>query len=290
MHLLQAGAAKSGNLWLYKIIEQIFDRAGISQKSFVQNQPIYDIARDWPLSYPEQVDIDMLDIREQKCYWRISTIFQMPIEDLSEYISRSSHVWTHSRICDRSLSAYPKFDKVVYIVRDPRDRAISEAKFAFSDYMQRFDPPKEPSFEAYIESNLEAMMNRWRWHVYDHIRYAEDLNVHVVFYERLLEQFEEELERLLDYLEIELTQQEKDAIAGAVSFSSMKKESPKHLRKGKSGDWETHFSPDQKKRAHDIIEPLISYTHYDQALPEIPGYVNKRFLEEKLDEIGSVFY
>lgn len=286
MHLLQAGAAKSGNLWLYKIIEQIFERAGVPQKSFVQHQPIYQIAKDWPLSYPEQAGIDMLEIRDRQCYWRISTVFEMPIENLQEYISSSSHVWSHSRICDRSFKVYPMFDRIVYIVRDPRDRAVSEAKFAFSEYMQRFDPCSASTFEEYLDQNLELMMNRWRWHVYDHLKYAADLNIHVMFYERLLNRFNEELERLLDYLQVGLSEKDKEAIAQAVSFSSMKQENPKHLRKGKSGNWKDYFSSKQKRRTHSIIEPLVSYLNYGKGSPSIPDYLDKAFLNEKIDEIG----
>lgn len=287
MHLLQGGAAKSGNLWLYKIIEQIFRRSGIDRISFVQSQSIYPIAQNWPLSYPEQADIDMLDIVSEQCYWRISTVFRMPIEDIEGYISRSNHVWTHSRICDRSLDVYPLFDKIVYIVRDPRDRAISESKFAFSDYMQRFSPCAEETFEEYLENNLEQMMSRWRWHVYDHLKYAEELDIHVVFYERLLHEFQEELDKLLNYLGVELSLRDREEIARNVDFSSMKRENPEHLRKGETGEWEKHFSNSQTKRAHSIIEPLVSHLGYNSGLPGLHNHLDKEFLRENLDEVGQ---
>lgn len=287
MHLLQAGAAKSGNLWLYKIIEQIFKKAGVQKRSYVRRQAVYDLARTWPLSYPEQASIDMLEIRNRWCYWRISTIFRMPIEDLREYINQTSHVWTHSRICERSLQVYPLFDKVVYIMRDPRDRAVSEAKFAFSDYMQRFDPCRAPDFETYLEENLESMMNRWRWHVYDHLRYARELNIHVVFYERLLQEFQEELSRLLNYLELELNDREQEEIEQAVTFSSMKQKNPGHLRKGRSGDWDTSFTEGQAKRARQIIDPLADYLHYHDGCPRLPDELDQKLLQENLEEIGA---
>lgn len=288
MHLLQVGSAKSGNLWLYKILEQIFLRAGIKRKSFVQQQPVYSLAKEWPLSYTGQAGIDMLDIQNEQCYWRISTIFRMPVDQVEEYVSNSSHVWTHSRFCRNSKKVYPLFDKVVYVLRDPFDRAVSEAKFAFSTYMQRFSPPSESSFEAYLEHHLEDVMNRWRWHVYDHLRFAEELNIHFVFYERLLRDFRSELNRLLDYLDLHLSVADKLAVASAVHFSSMKKQHPRHLRKGTSGNREKHFSADQIERANALIQPLASYLNYHSpALPYIPDYLDRSFLEKHLHEIGS---
>lgn len=288
IHLLQGGAAKSGNLWLYKIIEHIFSHGGIEQNSFVQDQSIYPVAKTWPLSYPGQVDIDMLDIENEQCYWRISTIFRMPVESIEEYISATSHAWTHSRICNRSQEVYPLFDKVVYIIRDPRDRAVSEAKFAFSDYMQRFSPCAENSFSEYLDNNLEEMMSRWRWHVYDHIKFAEQLGIHIVFYERLLHDFEQEFEKLLDYLEIDLSEKDKRDIAQKVTFSSMEEEHPDHLRKGTAGDWKNHFSDQQHERALSIIHPLVSYLNYDSnSLPILPDYVDSDFLSKNLNAVSA---
>lgn len=287
MHVLQIGAAKSGNFWLYNILEQIFDRAGMPRKSFVRSRPIYSVAKDWPLSYPEQVDIDMLDIQNNQCYWRISTIFRMPVTDIETYVSKTDHVWTHSRICEKSFEVYPLFDKRVYTIRDPRDRAVSEAKFAFSDYMQRFSPCEESGFGEYLDNNLEAMMNRWRWHVYDHLKYAEDLNIHIVFYERLLHDFHNELERLLEYLQVNLSDKEQQAIARKVSFSTMKENSPAHLRKGKAGGWKTHLSDAQKRRSRAIVDPLITYLGYDGGLPAIPDHLDKQFLTNNLPEVGG---
>lgn len=288
MHVLQSGAAKSGNLWLYRIIEQIFLRAGIDRKSFIKNQPIYSVAQKWPLNYPEQVDIDMLDIVSEQCYWRISTIFRMPVEDIEEYVNSTSHVWTHSRICDKSPEIYPLFDKVVYIIRDPRDRAVSEAKFAFSEYMQRYSPCSETSFEEYLDNNLEKMMSRWRWHVYDHIKFAENLNIHIVFYEQLLHNFDQELENLLSYLETNLSEQDKNEIAQKVSFTSMKQNSPNHLRKGKAGGWRNHFSDDQESRALSVLEPMLSYLNYNgNSLPKLPDYIDQKFLHDNLNAVAS---
>ena len=124
MRILQAGRAKSGNFWLYTIIKTIVTKAGHDWSGYVQTQPIYEIARHWELSYRDQAAIDVLDIERYRCYYRISSIFRMPIDDIDEYLSKCTLVWTHSSFCEQSAEVLPKFDKVVYVVRDPRDAAI----------------------------------------------------------------------------------------------------------------------------------------------------------------------
>lgn len=292
MRILQAGAAKSGNFWLYKIIDNIYTAAGIQKRSYVQNQPVYEGAKQWKLSYPEQASIDMLDIENTKCYWRISSVVRNPIEDEDEYINSTSHVWTHSRICDRSFTVYPKFDKVVYIVRDPRDRVLSETKFAFSDYMQQYFPSEENSPEDYLQNNFIKSMDRWRWHVYDHLRYAKDLNIHFVFYERLLKDFDQEFARLLNYLELDLTDTIRRRIKEDVDFSQMRKKNGNHLKQRHYGSWENVLTVEQKRLAEDINGHLLHLLQYPNGkftpnlLPQMPKGISKTFMESHLNSIG----
>ena len=296
MKILQSGAAKSGNFWLYKIIDNSMRVSGIEKKSYVKNHPIYELAKNWELSYPEQASIDMLDIENRKCFWRISSIFRKPIEDVDEYINGTSHVWTHSLICDRSHIIYPKFDKVVYIIRDPRDRMLSEAKFAFSDYMQHYFPCDENTPEEYLEKNFIKSMNRWRWHVYDHLRFAKKLNIHIVFYERLLNDFDSEFERLLDYVELKLTEEDKIWVKEQVQFKNMKKQNKKHLNKKHYGSWEKVLSPQQKKLAEEVNEQLLKILNYPNGqfipglLPNSPKELSREYMENNLEAIGKNYY
>ncbi|MGK7392769.1 MAG: sulfotransferase domain-containing protein [Candidatus Cyclobacteriaceae bacterium M2_1C_046] len=296
MKILQAGAAKSGNFWLYKIIDNIFKAKEISKKSFVRDHPIYELAKDWKLSYPEQSSIDMLDIENRKCFWRISSIFRKPIENIDDYIAGTSHVWTHSLICDRSPEIYKKFDKVVYIIRDPRDRILSEAKFAFSDYMQQYFPCEEKSPEEYLEKNFVKSMNRWRWHVYDHLRFAKELDIHVVFYERLLKDFDAEFDRLLNYLDISMDERKKQWVNEQVQFNTMKKENARHLNKKHYGTWDKVLNEKDKEIAEEINEQLLKMMKYPNGrfieglLPELPSNLSKEYMEGHLMDIGKKYY
>lgn len=140
MTLLQIGLPKSGNFWLYKILKEILTRTNQFKPSFIQQQAIYEIAKTWNLNYPEQAEIDVIDITDLQTSYRISSIFKMPIEDLNQYTSQTNHVWTHSPICEASEAVFSHFSKKTCIIRDPRDRAVSAANYYCSPYMLKFFP------------------------------------------------------------------------------------------------------------------------------------------------------
>lgn len=292
MTILQAGASKSGNFWLYKILQSIAKHGGLEQRSFVQNQPVYELAKRWDLSYKEQKNIDVLDIEINKCFYRISSIFRMPIEDIDNYIHQCSHVWTHSTFCERSWVVLPKFDKVVYIIRDPRDRAVSASRFAFTPYMKKYYPHGEPEQDSFLAHRLGSMMVDWMQHVGGYLKHKNDLQIHFVFYERLLHSFDTELVSLLQYLGIELDEKTIDYIKHEVDFASMKGENPLHVRKGRAGQWVQMFTDAQKRRAARIAGPMLKQLSYptgsrmSNSLPCVPAQLSNRYIEKAIRRAG----
>ena len=281
MKLIQIGEAKSGNYWLYTILNNILTQGSLEQKSFIKAQSIYKIAKAWELSYDNQADIDVLDIGADGCFYRISSIFRMPIEDISEYISQTSHVWSHSPSHRESKNILKQFDKIVYIIRDPRDRAISAAKFRFTPYGLKFYSPAEPDPESWLENRFERLINRWVEHVGGYLEHANEQNIHVIFYERLLHSFDQEFSALLDYLELDLKAKAVEEIKQKVRFSSMHALNPGHVRKGKSGYWEDSLTDKQKRITVRFAAPMLKYLGYPlynlngkNNFPKIPQRIN----------------
>lgn len=262
MKILQGGAPKCGNLWLYQIIQQVLERSGQPASSFIQRQPIYELAKAWDLNYPSQASIDVLDITDLQYSYRISSIFRMPVESIKDYVAQTDHVWTHSPVCKRSGELFSLFDKKVYIVRDPRDRAISASKYYTSDYMRKYYPQEETDPKRYLEKHFDALLLEWVWHVYDHLRYSRGHHIHIAFYEGFLLDFQQELGRLLDYLEVRLSEQEREELQQAMSFATMKSKNPKHLKKGQSGYWMDQLTEKQAEQADIIAGPLIRFLGY----------------------------
>ncbi len=262
LKLLQIGAPKSGNYWLYNIIQYLFQLKGIEPKSFIQNQPVYMDAQKWDLSNSRQAGIDMIDIQNGKCYYRISSVIREPIDDLSEYVRQSNHVWTHSEVCDNIEPVLRSFNKLIYIYRDPRDMAISASRFAFTPYMQNYYPHEETSFESYLENNLAKIIHDWMWHITDYLLLKEDFPIHFIAFENLLDKFEPTMQRLCEFLEIDLNREERTKLMELVSFHQMKKKDPDHVKKGKRMQWVNVLDDNQKEFVIESAGGLLSLLNY----------------------------
>ncbi|WMJ74599.1 sulfotransferase domain-containing protein [Cytophagaceae bacterium ABcell3] len=264
MKILQGGVPKCGNFWLWQIIQQILKLSDHDHTSYIEKQPIYNLARTWDLNFPEQARIDVIDITDLQVSHRISSIYRMPIENMPQYLAQTNHVWTHSPICKRSADVFKHFNKKVYIIRDPRDRAISASKYYTSLYMLKYFPQEEKDPQSFLNKNLEKLMHEWVWHVWDHLRMSKTHNIHFLFFEGLKTNFQQELQGLLDYLEIDLTKNQKLFIEDAVSFSTLKKQNPKHLKTGKFGYWKEHLNDTQLSTTLKIVNPLLNFLGYPE--------------------------
>lgn len=284
MKIIQGGAPKCGNFWLYQIIEQILNRTGKDTTSFIEQHPISDLAKTWDLNYPSQASIDVIDITDLQTSYRISSIFKKPLENMQQYVSKTNHVWTHSPICNRSEEVFSHFDKIVYIIRDPRDRAISAAKYYCSDYMLKYFPQEEKNPEKFLNKNFDNLMREWVWHVFDYLRLSQKLNIKITFFEGFLFDFNKELLELLDYLELYLNENEQEELKSAVSFNKLKKENPKHLRKGKAGSWTEVLTNEQKEKSQIITGPLLNFLGYnsEEKQPEFNNSVDFEDLKQAI--------
>jgi len=262
MKILQSGAPKCGNFWLYQIIQKTLQRTDQPSTSYIEQHPIYQLAKTWDLNFPDQAKIDVLEITDLQLSYRISSVFQMPILDLPDYLSKTNHIWTHSPVCKRSGEIFRQMDKIVYIIRDPRDRAISAAKYYCSDYMLKYFPQEERDPSRYLFKNFDRLMNEWVWHVWDHLRLSKKYNIHITFYENWLDDFQNELKYLLDYFGLSLNEKQKAILEDELSFDTLKERNPNHLRKGISGDWLDVLTEEQVARAETLAGPLMDYLNY----------------------------
>ena len=283
MHIIQIGLPKSGNFWLRTILTNILQLANQENRSFIQSQPIYDIAKTWDLSVRGQIAIDFLDITPNALFYRIGNIFRYPVDDIDDYINRCSLVWTHSQFSPKVLDILPKFDKAVYILRDPRDVAISWANFVFSPYMRRYYPflitgDTEPS--SYLNNHLQEIITDWVNHVGGYLAAQGELSIHWLFYENLLTSFDAEIEELLAFLEIELDSNARTALKNQVDFTTMKKDNPNHLRKGSVKQWVNILSEEQQNVVLKIAKPVLEELNYplntqEEKLPKLPVDFNQ---------------
>ncbi len=279
MHTLKIGIPKSGNFWLHTILHNIIDYSDLKYESFIANQPIYEVAKNLEMNlFKGQININFLDITKNAVFYRIGNMFRYPIDDIDDYINSSTLVWTHAQMSDNVLNTIKKFDKLIYIIRDPRDILISWSNFVFSPYMQRYYPfliVDQTNPETYLNKNMTTIVSDWMNHVGGYLKHQKDLNIHFVFYERLVHNFDRELEKILEYLEIELDAKARGEIKEKVSFNNMKKDSPNHIRKGKLGQWVDLLNDAQKEEVLEMATPLLKLLNYPlnsqiDTLPEFP--------------------
>ncbi|WPP52627.1 sulfotransferase domain-containing protein [Catalinimonas niigatensis] len=287
MHILQAGVAKSGNYWLYTLLQCIIKEANIKNKSYIKTEPIYPIAKNWNLSTKNQVDENVMDITNTGCFYRISSIYRRKIINVEDYVNQNTLVWTHSPFCSESKTVFPVFDKRVYIIRDVRDVMISMSKFMFTPYMQTHYPTEFDSADKFLENNVIRQAKSWANHVTSYLKYKDHYDVHIIFYERLLKEFDEELKKLLDYLNINLSQQQMNSISQEVSFDQMSKQNPSHVRKGGLYGWKKHLSSSQNISILNCIKPVLCALNYP------PNFSDEDYLplvnEKKIESLTPNF-
>lgn len=276
MVFLQAGVPKSGNLWLYKIVQGALARAGIERRAFIVHQPIYGAHRGDSASFEGEAEIDFLEIEPDGAYLRFQTVHRRPIFDVEAYVRACSHVWTHSAICARSFEVLPLFDKVIYVVRDPRDVAVSLAEFAFTPHVQRTYPPAESDPRHYLAEHLDPLLRHWVRHVGGYLGNRSRLGIHFVFYERLLHAFDAEASGLFEFLGLPRDAQTLERIRRDTAFSAMHKRDPSHLRSGKSGHYRRVLTDEQCAHADRIAGKMLRLLRYpahadDDELPGLPS-------------------
>jgi aryl sulfotransferase len=267
--IIQIGYPKSGSYWLYKILSEIKAVAGIKHRSFIKEDPIYPLAKEWDLVSKEQADIDMIDVLYQGCFYRISSRYRNRIENLDQYVKKTNHVWTHSNFCSKSPEVFKHFDKVIYIIRDPRDIAVATAKYAFSPYMKKHFPTWHQDIEEYLEKELPGICKSWTNHVMEYLECG--VKIHFLFYERLLFDFDNELNSLLEYLQLDLSTSKTAEIKNHVAFNNLLGSNPEQ-QKPKLYGWKNRLSGWQKSRCLDNAKPLLHFLNYplkveDENLP-----------------------
>ena len=237
--ILQSGIAKSGNFWLYKILQALLDHAGVPPRSYIQSHPIHEEAKTWELSYPEQASVDVLDVTSKGFVTRISSRFEEAIEDLDAYLAATRHVWSHAPY--RPLASGKLFEQVepvVYIVRDPRDVMLSQADFHFTPYFQKHFPTPYKTREEYLEARIGEFPKHWAAHVRGYMEAARRHKVHFVFYERLLADFDSEVAELNRLLGFDaLDDKALAALRSALSLNALKRGREGHVNKGERGRW-----------------------------------------------------
>lgn len=260
--VLQISYVKSGSFFLWQTLEALLGAAG-ARRSFVREHPIQQHRKAWPEFSIEQFDIDQILVQDDAVSWQIETQHVEPIDDIAGYCAATSHVWTHSPLCERSWEVYPRFGRRCYIVRDPRDALVSMAHFVQTPFMRRYHPHPAESPEEYVASELTPFLEQWCRHVDEHRRAAGALDIEFLHYERMTQDLRAAVRHLADWLDLGLDSDALATVADSVSLGKMRQHNPQHVRRGGSGGYRALLSTAQQKRAHVIVAPTMRDVGYD---------------------------
>ncbi|XP_074475298.1 sulfotransferase 1C1-like [Sebastes fasciatus] len=150
--------------------------------------------------------------------------------------------------------------KTIYVARNAKDNMVSYYHF---DRMNLTQPEPGP-WEGYMPKFMRGELALGSW--YDHVKgywlEREKKNILYLFYEDMKENPRREVERIMRYLDLSVSDEVISRIVELTSFKNMKENpmtnysfipeifdqtiSP-FMRKGIVGDWRNHFTPEQLK-------------------------------------------
>lgn len=147
-----------------------------------------------------------------------------------------------------------KGKKVIYIVRDPRDIAVSKYKKKLKEGY-RIDS-KEKEVERFAKGKIMSE-GKWNKHIRSWIdaKNKGEIQLHIVRYEYLIENTEKELKKTFDFLNADYSEKDVKKAIKDNEIKKMKKFNP-HARKGKPGNWKEELTKEQSKK----IEKNFEYT------------------------------
>ncbi|XP_028990702.1 sulfotransferase 1C2 [Betta splendens] len=155
--------------------------------------------------------------------------------------------------------------KTIYVARNAKDNLVS---YYYFDCMNQTQPEPGP-WEGYIHKFMRGELSWGSW--YEHVKgywlEREKRNILYLFYEDMKENPRREVERIMKYLDLSVSEDVINHIVELTSFKIMKENpmtnyscvpspvfnhsiSP-FMRKGEVGDWKNHFTPEQSKMFDD---------------------------------------
>lgn len=242
---------KSGNTWVRMLLFNVALRTGLSKalSRFDDLNPyFYQAVSPKPLS--ELNAVEQVQIRPAVI------LHQMQYQDGPLLVK--SHYY-RAEVAGLPVYSPMWCDKVLYVVRDPRDVACS-----FSDHLgfpvdKTIDLMAQEQAGLTKDEGLRHALGTWSMHVRC-FREAEDLDVLVVRYEDLQQDACRELERMCEHLGIEVGDEQIEASVEACQFDNLKefeerrgfKEKSRHqeqfFNEGRTARWRDELTEEQAER------------------------------------------
>nr|CAH0102989.1 unnamed protein product [Daphnia galeata] len=181
--------------------------------------------------------------------------------------------WLVMNNCDTEKATLtPLVDRVVYVARNPKDVIVSyyhhNKLFTFHDYKGDLE-----EFAQYLMDD-ETVYSPFFPHLLDAWSKRNHPNLHFMFFEDMKKDLRGEIVKVAAFLNQSPTDEQLDKITEHLRFDNFEKNESvnnvtgkelmnsegKFIRKGKTGDWKNHFSPELNNRIDEWIEKNLAGT------------------------------
>lgn len=258
MNIIQAGMAKSGNYWVWKVLDLTLKAAFGDPSKYIVKYKDFQNLKNKRFTHEDQLYTDVLDVDMSGYYFRVGPYFKEKIYDIDDYIDNAQHIWTHSKYHPNFVKVLNRIEKTVYIIRHPADIAISQANFAFTPYIMKGRPHYEKNPQEYLQNRLEWSLYSWRQNVTGWLANMPK-NSHILFYDNLKNDFDNEYQKLLSFLGVCLSNEDYELIKNSVSAENMNKKNPDHVRKSGSN---LFLRKKDQEMINDIVGPVLDKLKY----------------------------
>ena len=262
-HVLALGYPKCGNVWLRGLLESLLQAGGVNFRQIMESHPIAPILESMDLGIKDQARQDQVRFEPLRAYQDIPAVFSWAIPDIQAYVAATSMAHSHcmwKRETDHLIRA---FSHRVVIVRDPRDVAVSWSRWIFSPFNRMHRPTIHPTPDALLAEDLPRRVTEWNEHQKSWLLHrGADLSLHVVFYEQLVDDTPRELDRIAQYLGLEVTGQKLREVAAQHALGEMKKKQPHHVFRGGWGAWLQHLDDRQIHTVQRIAGQMMKALGY----------------------------
>ena len=248
IRVLQCGFPKSGNYGFYRTIRLIMDEQGLFV-SYKQVSGISQIIKRLCGEYVFVPDMDMVD----SFYYmdgRFTLEFPHPsckfVEvDAQMLFTTSTFLWTHEKAEIIKNRLLENITHRFYVLRDGRDVVNSMVHHVTRQEMLAVRPEYRYQSPEEVYGDMELFkhyVREWR----DHVRSYLANRDHFVCLklEELMSEPVKTVQKVASVLGIPV---DAERLAEKITFNSLSKTAPAHLRRGKKGDWRNYFTEEHKR-------------------------------------------
>ncbi|XP_027790039.1 sulfotransferase 6B1-like [Marmota flaviventris] len=273
---------------LHKFKGILFSTA--SSRELLDSLDSFDAREDdvFLVSYPKSGTHWVAEVIENIPNAKITITSPIELGDISKFdelktYSKRRVIPTHLSYDMLPVDIKQKQCKVIYIIRNPKDTAVS----LFHYYRDNPNLPYIETWAAFLELFLrgDVVYGSWFDHVLSWEEHKND-NVLIIFYEEMKKDFFKSLKKITTFLGMHVNDSEINNIAWKTSFSEMKnntvKEShdPNHticaltsernlvFRKGVVGDWINYFTSKQKRVFDELFTEKMKHSELARRLKE----------------------